>query len=144
MRKYILILTVVITAVLFISFKPTKYSKVQVENGEVKLPLKKMRDGRPHYYKQEINGQDIRFFVLMDNEGIVRVAFDACDVCFPEGKGYRQEGDYMICNNCGQQFHESKINVIKGGCNPAPIERIFDQNYVYIAFDSLADGISYF
>ena len=144
MRKYILVLTVLAVAVLFISFKPNKYSKVQIENGEIKLPLKKMHDGRPHYYKQELNGKDIKFFVLMDNEGIVRVAFDACDVCFPEGKGYRQEGDFMICNNCGQQFHESKINVIKGGCNPAPVERIFDQNYVYIAVESLADGSSYF
>jgi uncharacterized membrane protein len=144
MRKYILLLMVLVTAVLFISFKPNKYSKVKIENGEIKLQIKKMRDGRPHYYKHEINGKAIKFFVLMDNESIVRVAFDACDVCYPEGKGYRQEGDFMICNNCGQQFHESKINIIKGGCNPAPVDRIFDQNYVYIAVESLAEGGVYF
>ena len=29
----------------------------------------------------------------------------------------------MVCNNCGQQFDSSKINELKGGCNPSPIER---------------------
>ena len=115
MRKYILAITVLITAVMLISFKPNRYSKVKIENGEIKLSIKKMLNGKPQYYKQEINGKDIKFFVLMDNEGVVRVAFDACDQCYPEKKGYRQEGDYMICNNCGQQFHESKINVKKEG-----------------------------
>jgi uncharacterized membrane protein len=144
MKKFTFIISVLVIALLFAAFKPNKYSKVKPENGEIKLSIKKMRDGRPHYFKHEINGKDIRFFVLMDNEGIVRVAFDACDVCYPEGKGYSQQGDFMICNNCGRQFHESKINVIKGGCNPAPVDRIFDQNFVYIAIDSLAEGGLYF
>ncbi len=144
MRKYVLLLIVVVASVLFISFKPNRYSKVKPEGGEVKFAIKKLRDGRPHYYKIELNGKDIKFFILMDNEGVLRAAFDACDVCYPEGKGYRQEGDFMICNNCGQQFHESKINVIKGGCNPAPVDRIFDQEYIYIAIDSLAEGGFYF
>ena len=27
------------------------------------------------------------------------------------------------CKNCGQKFASNKINVIKGGCNPAPLNR---------------------
>ena len=29
----------------------------------------------------------------------------------------------MVCNNCGQKFSSDLINEIKGGCNPAPLER---------------------
>jgi uncharacterized membrane protein len=72
------------------------------------------------------------------------VAFDACDVCYPEKRGYRQDGDFMICNNCGQSFHETKINIIRGGCNPAPVERIFDNQFVYVSIDSLQQGAAYF
>ena len=144
MKKFLLVIVVALAALSFISWKPNKYSKIKPENNEVKIAIKKIYDGRPHYYKVPINGMDIKFFLLMSNDGIVRAAFDACDVCFPEGKGYRQEGDYMICNNCGQQFHESRINVIKGGCNPAPIDRIFDQSHVYISMDSLEQGATFF
>lgn len=144
MKKYLTVVTVVITALSLISWKPNKYSKIKPENNEIKIAIKKVSDGRPHYYKVPVNGRDIKFFLVMSNDGVVRAAFDACDVCFPEGKGYRQEGDYMICNNCGQQFHESMINVIKGGCNPAPIDRIFDQSRVYISMDSLEQGAMFF
>ncbi len=144
MKKYLTVVTVVITALSLISWKPNKYSKIKPENNEIKIAIKKVSDGRPHYYKVPVNGRDIKFFLVMSNDGVVRAAFDACDVCFPEGKGYRQEGDHMICNNCGQQFHESMINVIKGGCNPAPIDRIFDQSRVYISMDSLEQGAMFF
>ena len=46
-----------------------------------------------------------------------------CDVCYPNKKGYAQQGDLMVCNNCGQQFDSNQINELKGGCNPSPIER---------------------
>ena len=29
----------------------------------------------------------------------------------------------MVCNNCGRQFRSVDVNVLQGGCNPAPIER---------------------
>ena len=29
----------------------------------------------------------------------------------------------MQCNNCGRRFRSDQINVLEGGCNPAPLER---------------------
>jgi uncharacterized membrane protein len=37
--------------------------------------------------------------------------------------GYRQEGDQMVCNKCGQTFASNRINVATGGCNPIPLTR---------------------
>jgi uncharacterized membrane protein len=144
MRKFRLLSCIAFSALLLISWKPNRYSKIVPEKNEIKIAMNKVNDGRPHYYKVDLLENQILFFVLMDDEGIVRAAFDACDICFPEKRGYRQDGDFMICNNCGQSFHETKINVIKGGCNPAPLERIFDRQYVYISVDALQQGATYF
>ena len=29
----------------------------------------------------------------------------------------------MVCLNCDQRFPTDKVNVVKGGCNPAPLKR---------------------
>jgi len=50
-------------------------------------------------------------------DGMIRAAFDACDVCFRGKKGYVQRGDIMICAKCGMKFRTDKINEVKGGCN---------------------------
>jgi len=143
MKRCLLVLCVVLSTLMFLSLK-TKYTKIKSEGDEIKIALKKINDGRPHYYRIDLSEKEIKFFVLMSDDGIVRVAFDACDVCYPEGRGYRQDGDFMICNNCGQSFHETKINIIKGGCNPAPVDRIFDKQFVYVSIDSLQQGAVYF
>ena len=66
----------------------------------------------------------VTYFVLKSSDGVIRAAIDACDVCYRAGKGYTQEGDYMVCENCGQRFASTRINVVKGGCNPAPLNRV--------------------
>jgi uncharacterized membrane protein len=76
-----------------------------------------------HYQVQAEDGTMVDFFVLKSADGILRAAIDSCDVCFRSGLGYYQEGDNMVCKNCGQKFASNKINIIKGGCNPAPLDR---------------------
>jgi len=102
------------------------------------IPISNINDGKAHYYKHESPaGRTIRFFVLKSSDNIFRTAFDACDVCFREKKGYRQEGDNMVCNNCGMKFESTKINEISGGCNPAPLDRhIEDANYNEVGLKS--------
>ncbi|MBU0673586.1 MAG: DUF2318 domain-containing protein [Proteobacteria bacterium] len=93
-------------------------------NGELSLPLASVSDGQAHFFKVKADdGTLVTFFVLKSRDGIVRAAVDACDVCYKAGKGYHQEGDFMVCDNCGQRFASSRINEVKGGCNPAPLSR---------------------
>jgi uncharacterized membrane protein len=112
---------------------------------EVKHPVKLFEDGRArHFQLDTADGLSIRYFVLKSSDGIIRAAFDACDVCWPSGKGYYQEGDYMVCRNCGKKFASIKVNEIKGGCNPAPLNRqVVGDNLVIKAKDIL-DGEQYF
>ncbi len=94
-------------------------------NGKLEIPISGINDGKAHHFQAKASdGTMVTFFVLKSADGVIRAAIDACDVCYRSGLGYYQEGDFMVCRNCGQKFASNKINVIKGGCNPAPLNRI--------------------
>ncbi len=117
---------------------------VKAENGEVRLALADISDGKAHFYTFQDSGKSIPFFVLKSSDGKFRAAFDSCDVCFPARKGYHQEGDEMVCNNCGTRFPSISINDVRGGCNPAPLERQTDGDSLLIRATDLLAGAKYF
>jgi len=120
------------------------YDEVVPKNGVVEISLNEVNDGDIHYYKYNDEDRDIRFFLLKSNDGVIRAAFDACDVCFRERKGYSRSGEFVVCNNCGMRFHSSRINVVKGGCNPAPLKRAFDGDIVRIRVVDIQQGARFF
>lgn len=117
---------------------------VTAQNGVVTLALADVSDGKAHFYTYEGAGKVIPFFVLKSSDGVIRAAFDACDVCFPFKKGYHQEGDEMVCNNCGSRFPSVKINEVKGGCNPAPLDRQAGNGVLTFQVTDLEAGAKYF
>ena len=122
----------------------TRYAAVQATDDVIRWPLTTFDDGQAHYYSFVDSGKAIDFFVLKSSDGVVRAAFDACDVCFGAHKGYSQQGDLMICNNCGQQFPSVKINEVRGGCNPGPLERTVEGTDLVIRSADISTGAGYF
>ena len=120
------------------------YETVEPVDDVVTIPVADVDDGMAHHFQLKKDGFEVKFFLLQSNDGVIRAAFDACDVCFREKKGYSQDGDFMICNNCGMRFHESRINVVKGGCNPSPLARTYDENVVTITVRDIMAGRGYF
>jgi uncharacterized membrane protein len=121
-----------------------QHKSVRDTNGEVMIPLTDINDGTAHYFVYKGSGKKIKFFVVKSTDGIIRAAFDACDVCFPAKKGYSQQGEFMICNNCGRKFHSTRINVEQGGCNPAPLYRKEQGGKLVIAAADILAGGRYF
>jgi len=111
---------------------------------EVRIPLHALDSGKALFLQADGDGRHTRYFVLKSSDGVYRAAYDACDVCFRNNRGYRQEGDLMVCNNCGQTFPSAKVNEIKGGCNPAPLTRTVDGKDLVIQKQDLAAGGGYF
>ncbi|NTV15647.1 MAG: DUF2318 domain-containing protein [Desulfobulbaceae bacterium] len=106
--------------------------------GEVRIPIAKIADGKAHFYQvQGDDGTMVSFFAIKSKDGVFRAAVDACDVCYQEGKGYHQEGDFMVCENCGMKFASSSINEVKGGCNPAPLERVVTGDQLVISLKDI-------
>ncbi|MDO9066681.1 MAG: DUF2318 domain-containing protein [Chloroflexota bacterium] len=93
-------------------------------DGAFRFPTAAFADGKARFFSTTLpNGKSINFFAIKSSDGVIRAAIDACDVCYSARKGYYQEGDVMVCNNCGQRFASARINEVKGGCNPAPLTR---------------------
>lgn len=112
---------------------------------EVRYPVTQFDNGQAqHYYLNGPKGVVIRFFILKSSDGIIRAAFDACDVCYRANKGYTQKGDVMVCNNCGLEFKSTKINEVKGGCNPSPLKRKIKDGQVVIRINDIMAGAQYF
>lgn len=50
----------------------------------------------------------------------------------------------MVCNNCGQRFPSVRINEVRGGCNPAPLDHKVIGNNLVIHVDDILAGSGYF
>lgn len=92
---------------------------------QILIPLAELSQDA-NFYEYESPDIIIAYFAVLDADGQPHVAFDACDVCYPSHKGYRQEGEEMVCNNCGNRFEIDGIGTenTAGGCWPGflPIE----------------------
>jgi uncharacterized membrane protein len=111
---------------------------------KVQYPVGMFEDGKARHFEHQTGNITVRYFILKSTDGVIRAAFDACDVCWPAGKGYYQEGETMVCRNCGRRFASIRINEVKGGCNPAPLNRTLTDGHVVIAIDDILKGTSYF
>ena len=120
------------------------YPLVVAENGSVTFALDTFDDRHAHHYTYMHGEQPIEFFVLKSSDGVVRAAFNACDVCFAAEMGYTQDGDVMVCNNCGRRFPADQINVLQGGCNPSPLQRSVEGDNLIIQAAEIANGLGYF
>lgn len=145
----VVLLAVALSAVVFTPIDGntgffSRYESVQDTEGEVRINVGDVSDGKAHYFAYKNEGKTIKFFVVKSPDGVIRAAFDACDVCFHAKKGYGQEGEFMVCNNCGMKFHSSRVNVVKGGCNPAPLKRETVGELVVIKVADIHPGSRFF
>lgn len=117
-----------------------------VRNGLITHATNLFEDGQARHFKFDdaAGGTTITYFILKSTDGVIRAAFDACDVCWAEGKGYVQDGTDMVCQNCGRRFESVKVNEVQGGCNPAPLLRTIEGDRVVIRADDLKEGRRFF
>ncbi|MFW5501072.1 MULTISPECIES: DUF2318 domain-containing protein [unclassified Maridesulfovibrio] len=137
MKKMILLLA-------FLLLPANGFAGMEIGDKELSIPISEVNDGQAHYYSVNLDGKEIRYFVVRSKDGIIRAAFDACDVCYRSKKGYSQQGDFMVCNNCGMRFHSTRINVVNGGCNPSPLARETKDDKLVISLDAVRSGAMYF
>lgn len=74
------------------------------------------------FYPVIVNGTEMEIIAVKDSAGQIRTAFNTCQICYDSGRGYyKQEGDALVCQNCGNRYTVDQIEVEVGGCNPWPI-----------------------
>jgi len=129
---FAIVLVWLVSVPVVFSFWGNKPESLTPKNGILQIPIAEITDGKAHFFEVKAHdGITVSFFVIKSSDGVIRAAIDACDVCYRSGKGYVQKGDFMVCTNCGRKFASTKINEVKGGCNPAPLKRkVSDKNLI--------------
>ncbi len=113
------------------------------KDSDIVIPVKDITETAT-FYPASINGTELEVIAVKAPDGTIRTAFNTCQVCYSSGKGYyEQEGDQLICQNCGNRFGMGDIEVTKGGCNPVPITNEYnkvDAETITISKDFLTEA----
>lgn len=108
--------------------------------GDLVIPISGISE-KATFYPMTVDGTKVEVLAVRAPDKSIRTAFNTCQVCFDSGKGYyKQEGTVLVCQNCGNRFKMSDIEVTKGGCNPVPIydkDITMDQTNITISADYL-------
>lgn len=98
-----------------------KTDSVVVKDSDLNIKVSDISE-KAKFYPVDIDGTKLEVIAVKAPDGTIRTAFNTCQVCFDSGKGYYvQEGDSLVCQNCGNKFTMDQVEVTKGGCNPVPI-----------------------
>lgn len=123
----------------------TTQNSAAANAGDIRIPVSDIESSKAKFFDYTTSDRrPIRFFALKSSDGVYRAALDACDTCFHAKKGYHQEGDDMVCNNCRLRFPTAKINEVAGGCNPVGLPRSIEGDSIVIKASDLESRKSYF
>ena len=107
------------------------------QNNQVHIPLSELTDSSLHFYAVDVEGTTMRFLVVHQSNGNYAVALDACQIC--GWSGYRQQGQNVICRNCGATIYIPSIGE-HGGCNPVPLKSNVEGGEVIIDLSTFASS----
>lgn len=100
------------------------------------------------FYPYKASNTYMEVIAVKASDGTIRTALNTCQICFDSGRGYyTQQGDELVCGNCGNRFKIDQIEKIKNGCNPVPILAINkkdDGKYIIISGKYLNQNKDYF
>lgn len=126
---------------------PQRETQSVQQGGSLTIALKDLTD-KAQFYPITLNGARMEVLAFKDKTGKVHTAFNTCQVCYSSGKGYYvQEGDYLVCQNCGNKFGVDQVEIKTGGCNPLPIfenEKKTTDSEISVPYETLKKSESFF
>jgi hypothetical protein len=94
---------------------------------DLTIPLAEL-SSKVRFYPVTVGDTALEVLALQAPDGSYRTALNTCEVCYDSGRGfYVQEGEFLVCQNCGNRFALDQVEVSANGCNPWPI---FPENKV--------------
>ena len=116
---------------------PVPAKMLTAVNDQVRIPLSELTDSSLHFYTANTGVTTLRFLVIHQTNGNYAVALDACQIC--GWAGYRQEGQNVVCRNCGATIYIPSIGE-KGGCNPIPVKSAVQNGEVIVDLSALGES----
>jgi high-affinity iron transporter len=118
---------------------PSPAKTLVAQDNQVRISLSELSDSSLHFYTADVNDTVIRFLVIHKQNGDYATALDACQICGTAG--YRQEGQNVICRNCGASIYIPSIGQ-SGGCNPISVKSRVEGGEVIVDLSALGDAAS--
>ena len=122
-------------------------AKETEKGGDLIIPVADISENAT-FYPLEVDGSQMEVIAVKAPDGTIRTAFNTCQVCFDSGRGYyKQSGDKLVCQNCGNQFRMSQEGIEAGGCNPWPIkeeDQTVTAESIVIPYDFLQESKNIF
>jgi len=141
-KIYIGIGVIILLVVIFFIFRngstTSNVIAESIDSGDlIKIPLSNIGE-----QAQWFSYDNAKYFVVKAKDGSIKTAFDACDICYRSRKGYRQEGNDMVCNNCGNHYPISGLGTanLGGGCWPGYLRNSIQGDYLIINKIDLDNG----
>jgi len=114
---------------------------VTPDHGQVRINVADLKPQEVRFFQFLNSGnQEVHFFVGRDKEGVLQVAFDANEQCFKHKRGYRHEGEWMVCNKCDKAFRLTEINSGGQGCQPIPVHHQIAGSELVLAESDILQG----
>ena len=115
--------------------------------GNLTIPADELTENTA-FYPVNVDGTEMEVIAVKTSDGTIRTAFNTCQICYDSGNGYyKQEGDKLVCQNCGNSFTMDQVGETAGGCNPWPIlesDRTLADDKIQISYDFLKDSADIF
>ena len=144
----ILLAAVVIAAVGFFIVKGISRKNIENVSANELIILKAEVSETAKFYPYKIGNIYMEVIAVKASDGTIRTALNTCQICYNSGRGfYKQEGDELVCQNCGNRFRIEQVEKIKGGCNPVPImkeNKQENEESIIISGEFLAESAEYF
>ena len=125
----------------------TKEPEIIGEGENLEIPVDEIGESA-QFYPVEVDGTNMEIIAVKDSNGNVRTAFNTCQVCYSSGRGYYvQQGDDLVCQNCGNHYTVDMVETEAGGCNPYPIfeeNKTVEDNTILISYDFLKEATAIF
>lgn len=120
----------------------------EIKEGEnLVIPISDLSE-KATFYPVEVDGTEMEVIAGKDSQGEIRTAFNTCQVCYDSGNGYyRQLGEELVCQNCGNSFTMDVVGETGGGCNPVPIleeNRTVTDSEIQISYEFLKESSDIF
>lgn len=122
-----------------------KYPEVSSRDGEVVVEMAGVAPGTGRFYSyRTAAGVRLDFFVYRDSAAKPHAVLDACKECYRWKKGYRLDGEEVVCVKCGMRFTLDGLERGTGSCVPIALAAVERGESLVIPAASLEAGARYF
>lgn len=123
----------------------TTYPVPQEKGGLIRIDISGMESSSCRFFSYPSkSGRNVDYIVYKDSTGTGRATLDACRTCYRWRRGYRPEGDEVVCTKCDMRFPLDRLAEGTGSCVPIKLPASLEGQTLVLSVSDLEEGARYF